>query len=463
MSKSTFDSFLFNGDQEKYELFWDSHVNDLRSNGISYLLSDSHLKLLRNEVPTPTYPRIGSKQARKAQWDLLLCKFRDQCSRREADLKKIEPDFDRAIALLINRLTEDIRPTIKHVLLVADASNEKKYGDVRKIILNRYGPNNQNDVEKIKARLKAGTDQFGYLRLFNLHDDCVLQLSSIPKRDLNGNPVLDHEGNLITNKPDSQELRAIFLPQLAKHNKHFESLAIEACAHPDTHTYEYLRDYITNVVKTNAEKYDPASLQPLPSSATPALLPSVAFSSKATSLECLNCKSNSHRTSDCPSTVCGAPGCGLRFSSVRERKNHWWDTHSQNRRGPDVRTKAGRSYAAQETRPVSMQSSQHQDERRFWSEHRERSRSRDRAQQGEAHPKRNERSRSRERARDYSSLHHTPRPIHSEKHVKFQQQSNHAYLDSVLDKVPEDQIRDWIDRKHRQSSRSPSVSTEGSC
>ena len=461
MSKSILEAFLFNGDQEKYELFWDSHVNDLRSAGISYILSESHLQLLRKEVPAPAYPRIGSKQARKAQWDLLLCKFRDQCSRREADLKKIEPDFDRAIALLINRLTEDIRPTIKHVLLATDASNEKKYGDARKLILSRYGPNNQNDVEKIKARLKAGSDQHGYLRLFNLHDDCVLQLSMIPKRDLLGNPLLDHEGNIITNKPDSQELRAIFLLQLAKHNKHFESLAIEACAHPDTHTYEYLRDYITNVVKSNAEKYDPASLQPLPNSSSPAQ--PVAFIAKAAPADCLNCKSDSHRTGDCPSTTCGAPGCGLKFSSVRERKSHWWDTHSQNRRGPDVRTKAGRSYAAQETRPVSMQSSQHQDERRFWSERRERSRSRDRAQRGESHPKRIERSRSRERTRDYSSQHPTPRPVQSEKHVKFQQQSNHAYLDSVLDKVPEDQIREWIDRKHRQSFRSPSVSTEGSC
>ena len=148
-------------------------------------------------------------------------------------MKKIEPDFDKAIALLINRLTEDIRPTIKHALLATDASNEKKYGDARKLILSRYGPNNQNDVEKIKARLKAGSDQHGYLRLFNLHDDRVLQLSMIPKRDFLGNPLRDHEGNIITNKPDSQELRAIFLLQLAKHNKHFESLAIEACAHPE--------------------------------------------------------------------------------------------------------------------------------------------------------------------------------------------------------------------------------------
>ena len=456
MSKANLDAFLFNGDQAKYEQFWDTHVNDLRNAGISYLLSGSHLELLRKDVETPVFPRLGSKQARKAQWDLLLCKYRDQCSRRENELKKIEPDFDKAIALLTNRLTEDIRPAIKHVLLSPESSNETKYTAARNLLLTRHGPNNQNDVERIKARLKAGTDQFGYLRLFNLHDDCVFQLSTIPKRDADGKILKDKEGKTVTNKPDSQELRAIFLLQLAKHNKHFENLAIEACAHPDTYTYEYLRDYITNVVKTNPEKYDPTSLQPLPESSTSGSAATVAFTSTiAASNNCLNCKSTAHRTSDCPSTICGASGCGRKFNTVRERKNHWWDVHSQNRRGPDVRTKTGRSYAAQETLPDSMQSAQHRDQRKFWEQSRERSRSRERGN-SDSHAKRKDRSRSRER--EWNSQTSAPRPHHSERHVKFQHQSNHAYLDSLLEQVPEDQIREWVKtRFNRANFSSPPV------
>ena len=460
MSKSIPDAFQFNGDQAKYELFWDTHVNDLRNAGISYLLSDNHLELLRKEVKAPAFPRLGTKQTRKAQWDLLLCKYRDQCSRRENDLKKIEPDFDKAIALLTNRLTEDIRPTIKHVLLSPEYSNEKKYTAVRSLLLTRHGPNNQNDVERIKARLKAGSDQYGYPRLFNLHDDCVLQLSTIPKRDSDGKIHKDHEGKIIINKPDSQELRAIFLLQLAKHNKHFENLAIEACAHPDTYTYEYLRDYITNVVKTNPEKYDPASLQPLPESSTSPTGAAVAFNSTiATSNNCLNCKSTAHRTSDCPSTVCGALGCGRKFNTVRERKNHWWDNHSQNRRGPDARTKTGRTYAAQETLPTSMQSAQHHDQRKFWEQRRERSRSRDRGST-DFHTKRKERSRSRDREWNFQSS--TPKPHQSEKHVKFHNQSNHAYVDSLLEQVPEDQIREWVKIRLNRANATPNAAHDDS-
>ena len=69
MSKAN-SSYQFDGEQSKYEFFFETLVTDLRHEGISYILNPHHLERIRTEIPQPEYPSTGRVKANKARWDL---------------------------------------------------------------------------------------------------------------------------------------------------------------------------------------------------------------------------------------------------------------------------------------------------------------------------------------------------------------------------------------------------------
>jgi hypothetical protein len=50
-------------------------------------------------------------------------------------------------------------------------------------------------------------------------------------------------------------------------------------------------------------------------------------------VDCANCGATDHRAVNCPSLVCGQQGCGKRFSSAKERQQHYHTDHRRPQQG----------------------------------------------------------------------------------------------------------------------------------
>jgi hypothetical protein len=321
-----------------------------------------------------------------------------------------------------------------------------------------YGPTNQTDVARILQSISDADDKEGFSALFGNYHLWLNQLTEIPRID----PVTHL---VVGNQRPSDSHMATVLLRVLKNSEFAAAKAMhsEAIQMPEAFSYDFMKMRILNAVKS-----DPSSFDILPAK----IVASHAVSYGATVI-CANCSRPGHYASECQDPICGFQGCGLRFDNARERKDHYLSEHAPRRRDYNSRTKSGRDYAAQEAYPEAMQSREHVSQKKFWDS-RKRSRSRDRDHDSRYQDNYSPRERSSRRDhssshsrdrhhRDRSSSHNRDRDrdndrrsrrheSHSRRHsdspgpnkrVSFEG-NQAALLASTLDKVPDDQIQQYL-------------------
>jgi hypothetical protein len=168
-------------------------------------------------------------------------------------------------------------------------------------------------------------DDKGVRHLLNQIDSSQHQLAQIPKRDGQGNIILDENGNPKNHKKDEHEIRGIVMNRIGQNgNHHFEFLKNTLTGRPHI-TYAELRQEIEHILNRGEDFDYVPQARKLAVSSTEVI--DVAQDDRKKLIACLNCKRNGHYVSDCKSSKCFA--CNRMFKSPEERYVHGREVHGK--------------------------------------------------------------------------------------------------------------------------------------
>jgi hypothetical protein len=256
---------------------------------------------------------------------------------------KIEDDSQAAVGVIGRRVTTTVANKFAHITKVDDPGTyRKQFTTLWKFLFEKYGPTNQNDVDNLLKQLSEVNDSKSYAKMLSEYNKIQLQLSKIPKRDAEGNPITIP--SRIPGQPDvplyhgktPDEMRSVLLQQLGKSNKLFYDLKVDAERRPNIYTYDVIVEEMENLIKAKHDiAYDSdaeSTTQPRgkgennqqQSSTTTTVNANVAYNNNGHA--CKNCGSSNHRSFECPKPICNIPG--EKFRTGQERYEHHKAKHA---------------------------------------------------------------------------------------------------------------------------------------
>lgn len=354
----TFDGLLGN-----YIIFIIAHRNDMNHEKISYLLQDS-LKEDLADIPLPRRSRLRNRNDAAHADRAARADYNNQLVEQRKLKKQVELDFTKAISLVHSRLSPAIQGNIEVFDRDTSRSPQQKYEDIMEYIRTNHGNNPTGEAKILKEKMEAATDSIGYKALLDLYDRYQSYLDMIPLIGDDGLPIQDGQGNALTHKLSSAEMRYLLVKRLGTNgNAAMFQLKQEMNRKP-TMTYEEARVEINNLISNDPTAFSTMSSISSASSinTSPAMI-MVNSSTTTTNHEvgntfpnntnstrpsyCVNCKASGHRAYQCPSTTCYT--CNLNFPSSELRQAHAKQVHSRRRQ------QMGMTIGASNTQPLQIQ------------------------------------------------------------------------------------------------------------
>lgn len=220
-------AFIFYGQRTMFYRFEEELINQFEEKGIRYISDRIEInnRLREPERPAPRPVIRGENaQLRAANEAMDKSEYQIKLASHIKDVKKMDEDFFKAIALIRKMVSSDIQrkiDNIKHTNEFARISTYQKYQMVMAMIVHDHGPKGEDtaNVWRNKLNTLSGDGPDGFKDLLVKYHQYVTYLEKTPRLDENRNPIVNDDPTVSTYRPSNSELRGYLKRALQKTTK----------------------------------------------------------------------------------------------------------------------------------------------------------------------------------------------------------------------------------------------------
>ena len=264
----------------------------------------------------------GGRELTEIQWKRLIKKARMEKKQMVSDTykadqkewragrKEIHDAFSKMNAELSSRIHPDSEAAgwIEE-FSASEVSQQVRYQKSWKKLEEKYAAKATADVDFLRAKIAAATDQKGWKPLMGIYSSCVNQLKNITRFTPEGLPCGDHS-------PPDSDLRVWILKAIT--NPHLDHIKVKAALdeHGTKYTYSHIVHEVGLIFKANAG-WDMGSAESVLALSAKTILAKRSFEYDSSKPECFRCHRRGHFASKCSATSCVR--CNVTFVAEGEK------------------------------------------------------------------------------------------------------------------------------------------------